>query len=278
MMKKTLMWTMVLLIFTTFIACGKPQQEEADTANPTAAATEIVSEPTTAPTEIPTEAPTEAPAEDSSDSDEDFEYEGDANSYYIDKVYHDQIARYSAALSEQWDESKYFENNLSSLPTSYYEGNPLDNVGFGFVDFDNDGSMELIIGAIQGAKKNPVVFEIWTLVDKKPVMLAQSNSTDRYYLQFAEDDNMWSVANEVEKSASNTAVHYMMLIEGKFEVMQAIIFDSEANAKKPWFMAYDVDWDTSNDMKIDKKTAKDIIESNKNLYTSIEYFPYIYFK
>ena len=153
----------------------------------------------------------------------------------------------------------------------------MENMGFDFVDLDNDGHLELIIGAILGSETDPAVFEIWTLVDGEPVMLAQGNSGNRYVLQHVEEDRMWYVVNECSNSAYSYATYYLMLNEGKFEVMQGIVFDAAADAENPWFMTYDLDWDTSNDAPIDEATATAILESNRNLYTALEYFPYIFY-
>lgn len=229
-------------------------------------------------TEVSTETSAETVMEQTvEETEEDIVYEGDAATYYIDVAYTEQIARYSTALAEQWEEGKYFENGLSALPYYYYEGNPLDNVGFGFVDLDNDGRWELIIGAILNAEKDPAVFEIWTLVDGEPVMLAQGGSRNRYVLQYVEEDNMWYVVNEASNSAFNSATYYLMLNEGKFEVVQGIVFDASADEQNPWFLTYDLDWDVSNDAPIDEETAMAILESNRKHYTALEYFPYIYF-
>jgi hypothetical protein len=229
---------------------------------------------TAAPTEAPTEASTEAAPEE---SEEDIVYEGDASSYYIDVAYAEQIARYHTALSEKWDEGMYFDHNMSALPYYYYEGNPLENVGFGFVDLDNDGHWELIIGAILNAENDPAVFEIWTLVDGEPVMLAQGGSRNRYALQYVEEDQMWYVVNEGSNGAANSATYYLMLNEGKFEVVQGIIFDAIADEENPWFLTYDLDWDTSNDEPIDEDTALAILESSRQQYTALELFPYIFY-
>ena len=167
---------------------------------------------------------------------------------------------------------------MSEVLTAYYAGNPLNNVGFGFEDLDCDGQWELIIGAIQDAEECPTVFEIWTLVDGQPVMLAQTSARSQYVLQFVEEDNMWYVANEGSSGASSSGYYYLMLIDGKLEVMQGIIYDSKADAQNPWFMAYDMDWDTSNDDPIDEETANAILETNRSHYTVIEYFPYIFYK
>ena len=163
---------------------------------------------------------------------------------------------------------------MSALPYYYYEGNPLENVGFGYVDLDNDGQMELIIGAILNAEADPAVFEIWTLVDGEPVMLAQGGSRNRYVLQYTADDQMWYVVNEGANGAANSATYYLMLIDGKFEVMQGIILDAIADEENPWFMTYDLDWDVSNDEPIDEETANAILESNRQYYTAAELIPY----
>jgi hypothetical protein len=68
-----------------------------------------------------------------------------------------------------------------------------------------------------------------------------------------------------------------MLSEGKFEVVQGIMFDAAADEQNPWFLTYDLDWDISNDEPIDEETAKAILESNRKLYTALELFPYIYY-
>ena len=247
----------LLLVAALFSACGN-----ASVAETTA---------TEAPAVDQTTVPNETEAE------EDFVYEGDAATYYTDVAYTEQIARYHTALSEKWEEGKYFENNMSALPYYYYEGNPLENVGFGFVDLDNDGYWELIIGAILNAEKDPAVFEIWTLVDGEPVMLAQGGSRNRYVLQYVEEDRMGYVVNEGSNGAANSATYYLMLNEGKLEVVLGIVLDAIANEEHPWFMTYDLDWDTSNDEPIDEATAIAILESNRKLYTAPELFPYIYY-
>lgn len=277
-MKKTISLLLAIgLTVTLFAGCNKKSDTEPTTLPGNTATQDTPTTAPTEPTEEPTEAPTETPTEPADQDDENIADEGDANSYYIDQVYTQQIARYQTALSEQWEPSQYIDNELSQLPASYYEGNPLENVGFGFVDLDNDGSMELIIGAILGAEKDPSVFEIWTLVDGVPVMLAQGGPRNRYLLQFVEEDNMWYVVNEAANSAASSATYYMMLLEGKLEVMQGIVYDAEADLQNPWFMTYDTDWDVSNDEPIDEDMANAIFQAQSVHNTAIEYFPYIYF-
>ena len=217
-------------------------------------------------------------ADITADDDGDDVYEGDASSYYIDEVYAAQIERYYTALSEKWDEGKYFENEMSALPYYYYEGNPLENVGFSFVDLDNDGHLELIIGAILNNDKDPAVFEIWTVVDGKPVMLAQGGSRNRYVLKYVEEDGMWYVVNEGSNNAASHVTYYLMLQDGKLEIVQGVLFDATVDAQNPWYLTYDMDWDVSNDEPINEETANAILDANRQHYTAPEYFPYIYYR
>ena len=266
-MKKTMLfWTAALSLAVLLAGCGTPEIGEQPVTNETSAAVIETVEATSAATEATPE-----------ETEEEIVYEGDASSYYIDVVYAEQIARYHTALSEKWNEEKYIDNGMCEVLAAYYEGNPLNNVGFGFVDLDNDGRWELVIGAIEDAEAYPAVFEIWTMVDDKPVMLAQAGARSQYALQYVEEDNMWYIANENSYSIYCNGTYYMMLTEGKLEVIQGILHNYEADAQNPWFMTYDMDWDVSNDEPIDEETASAILESNRNHYTALEYFPYIFY-
>jgi hypothetical protein len=43
-------------------------------------------------------------------------------------------------------------------------------------------------------------------------------------------------------------------------------------------MAYDLDWDVSNDTPIDEDTANAVMNAERNHYTATEYFPYSLYK
>ena len=249
-MKKFALVLALLLSLCLLVACGKTQEEDtgkADSSDPS----------------IETNSP-DAPSG---------ETEGDAADA-LEAVYAQQIQRYFTAISEQWNEGAYFDNEMSAMVSYYYEGIALENVGYTFVDLDNDGSRELVIGAIKNAERDPLVFEIWTLKDGAPVMLVQSGSRNRYYVRYAAEDELWSVAYEGENGAANHAVYYLQLTEGKLEVTQGVIFDAAANENEPWFMACDLDWDVSNDTPIDGDTANAVMEAGRNIYTALEYRPY----
>ena len=121
------------------------------------------------------------------------------------------------------------------------------------------------------------MFEIWTVRNGEPAMLAQSGSHNRYYLQYAQEDGLWSVAYEAENGAANHAVYYLQLADGEFQVIQGIVFDAIASEQDPWFMAYDLDWDVSNDTPIDADTADAVMTAGRSIYVAQDYIPYSQF-
>ena len=249
-MKRFLMLTAAFLLTLALVTgCSKPQTIPAVT-EPIAESTAISDAETIPP-----------------------ETEGNADA----AVYSRQMERYYTALSQQWDEGAYWDHEMSALAAYYYAGAPLENVGFAFMDLDGNGNRELLIGAILGSDRDPLVFEIWTVRNGEPAMLAQSGSHNRYYLQYAQEDDLWSVAYEAENGAANHAVYYLQLADGEFQVMQGIVFDAIASEQDPWFMAYDLDWDVSNDTPIDADTATDVMTAGRILYTAQDYVPYSQF-
>ena len=268
MKKFLLIVTTVLLVLSMLGGCNKPQAEAPVATEPSTVSTEA----TAAPSEEPDT--TQAPSAETAPAEEEVNTAFDA----IDPAYAQQIARYYTAISEQWDENTYFDNKMSPMAAFYYDGNALDNIGVACVDLDGNEIQELIIGAIKNAEQDPLVFEVWTLMNSEPVMIAQSNAHNRYYLQYAADDGLWYISYEAENGAANRGVYCLQMFDGKLEVSQGIIFDAVANEAAPWFMAYDLDWDVSNDMPVDEDLATAIMDANRVLYTTTEYIPYSLYK
>ena len=261
MKKIILILTCLALTLALLAGCASSQGQKpsAPAAAPTTVST---TEPTTEVTAEPTQGTTEEAVVD----------EVEASTYYIQSVYPQQIQRYYNAISQQWDDMTCLDNGISALVARYYDGTPLDNVGFAFMDLDGDGIWELIIGAILNAERDPLVFEIWGLKDSEPVMLAQSGSHNRYYLQCADD--MWTVGYEAENGAANRAVYSLKLVNGEFQVVEGVVFDALANEENPWFQTTDLDMDGSNDTPITEDAATALMSAVRSTYTATEYFPY----
>ena len=254
MKKHIILLVVVSLLVTMFAGCGSEPGTQ-----------------TTAPTQETTTASTTAPATDPTDGTIAPE---DTTDYYIEQVYAQQIGRYYTALAEKWEASTYFDNEMSTLPSNYYDGEPMDNVGFSLVDLDKDEVPELVIGAILYAEKNPAVFEIWTVAEGEPVMLVQGSADNSYALQYLKEEQSWQLAHEATNNVASRGTYYLKLKDGALEVVEGIVFDAFADEENPWFRTKDLDWDTSNDEHIDEKTAASVTDANRALYTAPEYLPY----
>lgn len=241
---------------------GAPTGTNGTTAPTTAPTQQSTVPPTVQPTQPTTTPPTEATEPE----------EGTA-AHYIQVVYARQIQRYHTAFAQKWSEADCISNGLSPLPLQQGQGDPMDHMGVAFVDLDQDDSWELILGNLWNAETDPLVYEIWTLTDGVPRMVAQSDGQNRYYLQYSREDAAWYVALEITRSEDHYGFHYLMFQDGSFEIIQGIVYQG-SNASASWFMAYDMDMDTSNDESIDESTASAILNSNRTLYTAAEYIPY----
>ncbi|MBR6542101.1 MAG: hypothetical protein IKT73_02725 [Anaerotignum sp.] len=187
-------------------------------------------------------------------------------------LYSEQIEAYRTALTEQWDQESYLEQDMSGLAAYYYEGDALKKVGYALMDLDTDGSDELVIGVNDEA--DPVIFELWTMDENgEAVKLLTSHERNRYYLEWHEE-GVYMLENQGSNGAANFAHHYYTLTDGNLQVQQAIVFDALANETNPWFMAYDADWDTSNDTGVEEEMALDIIASYSEKTIVPEYTPF----
>ncbi len=279
-MKWILLLTLCVALLMTGCASASSQnaagEEPADTIAAEPAATEPTdtSEAKPADAEEPAAPETaEEPETDDSAAEAEVSSESTADSTDGRVIYAEQIARYAKALSEQWDMETYYENNMCEMVEAYYDGDPMENVGVAFPDLDADGKPELVIGAIYNSDNDPAVFEVWTTVNGIPVMLAQSHSRARYYLDY-DEAGVWFVSYEASNSAYSSGCYYYMLSGGALSLMQAIIYDGSVDPAAPWYMAYDEDWDVSNDDPIDEATYNAILESHSKKYEVFDYTPY----
>lgn len=270
-MNKKMTWIGALVLAASLIltACGARTPAPAPTVSPSAAATEPAETPEATATAEPTEEPTEEPVSQPTDEPAGIVNLADEGR----TLYAAQLDRYAAALSEQWPESRYFENGMSELAGYYYEGDARANAGVFFPDLDGDGSPEMVIGAISGAETDPVIFEIWTIADGSPTMIAQSHARDRYYIEYLPDDGAFLIAREGSSGAANSVWLYYSLQNGALALMQGVTYDA-ASGIPSWFLTYDEDNDTSNDTPSDETTAQSIVEDHRSRFAALAYTPY----
>lgn len=269
---KKMKWVLVLALCVAMLmtSCATA---ESDTATPADAATAAPVEATEVPAATPGDAEEAVVTPDDAT---EITKESTLTTTSTDgkEIYAEQIARYTTALTEQWDIEKYYDNDMCEMVESYYEGNALENVGVAFPDLDFDGKPELVIGGIYNSENDPAIFEIWTTDDNgTPVMVAQSHSRARYYVDY-DEAGAWFIDYEASNSAFSHGVYFYVLQDHSLALMQAIVYDGNANPDAPYYMSYDEDWDVSNDESIDEDTFNNIWKSHYNKYEVFDYTPF----
>lgn len=200
-------------------------------------------------------------------------YEGDAETYYVQQ-YKQVLDRYYDALNEEWDGEKLLSEDLSSLLLYCYEGEALENVGYSFMDIDGDGGYELLLGInANGDFEDNSLLGVYTLKDNNPVAVFVGQERSAYYL-CPQEEGGYIIANVASSGAANSAWYYYCLNGDKADVVQAIVYDASSNPDSPWYMAFDEDWDTTNDTPVDEAMAQDIIQSFEDTYTRPELCPF----
>lgn len=274
MKRKKLLWLCAACVMAFSIsACGSDEDVQSETVN-----VEQIGE---IEEEAVKEEAVEEEAVEEEAIEEDFEYEGDAASSYNEQ-YGEVLDQYYTALTEKWDEGKLLSEGMRNLTAFCYDGNPLENLGYAYVDVNNDGYWELLIGALNGDEfTGRVIFDLYALEDGVPVQIFSSMERSRYYI-CKEEAGGYQLAKVGSGGSSFSGWHYYILNETKMQVIQAIMYDIGNDPDHPWYMAYDEDWDVTNDTPIEEKLAEDIIASYEGRYMMLEdfdnYFSFQYYK
>lgn len=95
---------------------------------------------------------------------------------------------------------------------------------------------------------------------------------------YEEEAGGYEIADVASSGAQQSAWYYYMVDGTEMKVVQAIVYDAAADAEHPWYMAYDDDWDVTNDTPVDEKMAKDIIAAYEAHYVLPEYFLFSYYE
>lgn len=165
------------------------------------------------------------------------------------------LNRYQDALKAKSNETACLKAGVSNLLPELYEGNPQDNVGFYLNDFNGDGTMDLIIGVMKGYSHYPyAILEYFTL----------DNNGDAYSVFRSEPEDYYTLCNKAQvlEKATDGDKYTVWYLYGfnsngmSLTFKQGLLRDKYANAKSPWFLAKDLDGDSSNDKHLKKEDGK----------------------
>lgn len=146
-------------------------------------------------------------------------------------LYNDILYKHITAMNEKWDSSKLEKENMSYM----YNIIPQNKIGYIYYDINVDGIDELLVGEIADGAWKGIVYDIYTMVDRKPQHVISGGARNRYYIC---DDSF--VCNEYSAGALESGVRVYNLVENSTELFPQINFkyDGYKNSQKPWFISY----------------------------------------
>ncbi len=260
MKKKVIMLSMLAITAAMLTACSD-KNDAADVPE--------VSQAEESTENTDTDSSAEAAEESTENVEKDSEVKG--SDYVMPEEYQNVLDKYKTMITEKWDVSKAFDEGMSSMVSEFCNMDAQDQIGYTLYDLDADGQPELLIGEMDTElPANRIIFDAYTLKDGNAVQIFESESRNRYYL--VEDEaGAILIANEGSNGAASSGWLYYTVSGDRLTVQQAIMYDAAADEENPWFMAYDDDWDTSNDEPVDEDMAQSVINSYTDNYAKLDW-------
>ncbi|MBQ9299380.1 MAG: hypothetical protein IJ214_02600 [Clostridia bacterium] len=126
-------------------------------------------------------------------------------------LYEPVLDEWAAGLAAAPDASLSRESIEDARHAVWYSTgrDPLEVIGYTYLDMDGDGSPELVIGSVEGGQAlGTDIFEILTIADGKPVTVLRGWERFRVTLTYDYNTNQYGYCAEGSSGASNTVYEY----------------------------------------------------------------------
>ena len=185
------------------------------------------------------------------------------------ELYKDILSKHIKAIKEKWSSEKLEKEDMSYMYNVLAQSNKnvMNKVGYTYYDVNGDGIDELLIGEISNDAWKGVVYDIYTMVNRKPAHVVSGGTRNRYYVC---DDSF--ICNEYSSGAKESGQLVYTLVENSTELFPQVGFkyDGYKNPKQPWFISYDISGDNWKSVsQKDYKERKAIFDR----YERFEYTP-----
>lgn len=235
-MKKLAIILCFSLVLASFAGCGKGQTTKEDAQVD--------------------KAEVEAPAEEPSQSDEP------EDSFNYEEAYSAVLDRYKEAISKKEDGNTLAMGGMSPVCEEYYEGDPLENIGYAYKDINNDGMPELFIGPVNDNK----LIEVYTISGESVIVVISASSNVSYYFY-----NNTMFGNVGVMSDKTIGYNYYLLNGTSLQFVEGVLEDSLFTPEMTWYKAESDDYFASNDTVVTEEEAKKVITHYEEMITTPEY-------
>lgn len=167
--------------------------------------------------------------------DGDFEWEAGCKG---EDLYTEVLDKYVQAIKEEWDSNKLEKEDMSPEYNAIKVatgGEAIKNVGYAFHDTNHDGIDELLIGEIAQGDLKGTVYDIYTMVDRKPAHVLSGSGRDRYYVM-----EYGMILNEYSGGADLTGWQSYDIEPNTVNLLPqlGVKKDGYENKDKPWFVNF----------------------------------------
>ena len=169
-------------------------------------------------------------------------------------LYQAILIKHITAINEKWDSIRLEKENMSYMynVVSKSDKNVLDKIGYVYYDTNADGIEELLIGEIAQGEWKGVIYDMYTMVDRKPKHVVSGGSRNRYFVC----DGTF-ICNEYSAGALESGVRVYILVENSTELFPQVSFkyDAYTNSDKPWFLSYggEDEWENVSEKKFEER-------------------------
>ena len=98
-------------------------------------------------------------------------------------LYHKK--KYKKIFDKNWTRVELYKDaNINTAYYYFFKPNEKlsDKIGYIYYDINSDGIDELIIGKIARGKLKNLVYDIYTIVNRKPQLVLSGNNIDKYFI------------------------------------------------------------------------------------------------
>ena len=174
-------------------------------------------------------------------------------------LYKEELNKHITAIKENWDATKLEEENMSNMyaQMAFGDENVLDKVGFAYRDINMDGIDELLIGEIADGNWAGIIYDIYTMVNRKPEHVVSGWDRNRFY-----DYNDSFIINKASGGADeNDTLLYTLAGNSTELILQfGFKYDGYKDQEKPWFKTYEKNGDDYDWFAITEEEYNDIQE------------------
>lgn len=174
-------------------------------------------------------------------------------------LYKEVLQKHIIAIRDKWDSVKLEKENMSYMYNVLAQSGEkvMDKTGYIYYDVNADGIDELLIGEIAHGAWKGVVYDIYTMVNRKPQHVISGGSRNRYYVC----DGSF-ICNEYSSGAMESGVNVYILVENSTELFPQVSFkyDGYTNPENHWFLSYGSDknenkWENVSEKKYNERKS-----------------------